>query len=449
MFANKTSQPELFVSTRQIAMPRQADYYSKLNPTLDAFDFAKKVRRICKPAYDQSGRGKPGIDPVVFIKMHLIGFLENIPSQRAIAFRCEDSKAIAHFLLYELTESTPDHSRLSVFRKRLSDKMFQSLFDLGLQALQQHGLLRGKNLGIDTSVIEANASLRGLENRNTQEQYWEYVKHIAKEEGIDPNNTEAVRQFDRKRPKKMSNQDGQNPHDPDAKIGPKKDGATDMIYKPEIVADLDTGAIAGAQVIPGDRSDSKDFFCPILEAQENIARARGEAKDTLTTKTVTADKGYFSIDDFKTLHSKGIKTIISDPQANRRLDKLSPEDRQAVKNARRSAKSQYGKRFLKRRGMHLERVFAHLLDNGGQRRTTLRGHHHNNKRFLLGALAYNLSQLMRKLIGIGTPKQWVAAKARGKSPFLAIWVVISMVIHGIRTILPKPNFQLEPEKHFA
>ena len=446
MFKNKTSQPELFVPVSQVAMPRQADYYSKLNQTLDAFDFARKVRALCAPVYDQSGRGKPGIDPVVFVKMHLVGFLENLPSQRAIALRCEDSKAIGHFLLYGLTETPPDHSSLSVFRKRLSEAMFQQLFNLGLEALEQHGLLRGKNLGIDTSVIEANASLRGLENRNTKEQYWDYIKRIAKENGIDPDNAEAVRQFDRKRPKKMSNQEWQNPRDPAAKIGRTKDDATDMIYKPEVVSDLDTGVIVKAQVLPGDRPDNKDFFCPVLEAQQNINKARGEKKDTLTIKTVTADKGYFAIEDLKTLQGEGIKTVIGDPVANRRLDKLPAPDKQAVQNARRSAKSQYGKALLKRRGMHLERVFAHLLDSGGQRRTTLRGTVNNNKRFLMGALAYNISQLMRKLFGIGTPKQWAAAKARGLSPFWVIFVVIRMGIYGIRNNRLPLDFQPDPEK---
>jgi hypothetical protein len=48
---------------------------------------------------------------------------------------------------------------------------------------------RGKNLGIDASVIEANASLRALVNRNTEEQYWDYVKRLAAEQGIDPEDT--------------------------------------------------------------------------------------------------------------------------------------------------------------------------------------------------------------------------------------------------------------------
>jgi len=55
-----------------------------------------------------------------------------------------------------------------------------------------------------------------------------------------------------------------------------------------------------------------------------------------------------------------------------------------------------------------ERSFAHVLDAGGARRTTLRGLENLNKRFKLSAAIYNLSQLMRKLWGVGTPKQWAA-----------------------------------------
>ena len=97
-----------------------------------------------------------------------------------------------------------------------------------LSALNQHGLLKGRNLGIDASVIEANAALRSLVNRNTAEAYWKYVQRLARENGIDPKDADAVRRFDRKRPKKMSNEEWVNPYDPDAKIGVTKAGATDM-----------------------------------------------------------------------------------------------------------------------------------------------------------------------------------------------------------------------------
>lgn len=69
-------------------------------------------------------------------------------------------------------------------------------------------------------------------------------------------------------------------------------------------------------------------------------------------------------------------------------------------------------RNLRRRGMHIERGFAHILDAGGMRQTTLRGWENLNKRFKLAAAFFNLSQLMRKLFGFGTPKQ-LAATLKG------------------------------------
>ena len=87
---------------------------------------------------------------------------------------------------------------------------------------------------------------------------------------------------------------------------------------------------------------------------------------------------------------------------------LSPQETKVVGQAKRSARSQSGKALLRRRGMHLERTFAHILDAGGARRTTLRGLANLNKRFKLAAAIYNLWQLMRELLGVGTPKQWAA-----------------------------------------
>ena len=76
--------------------------------------------------------------------------------------------------------------------------------------------------------------------------------------------------------------------------------------------------------------------------------------------------------------------------------------------AARAVKSKTGKALLKKRGMHIERGFAHVLDSGGLRRATLRGQANINKRYLLGILAFNLSLIMRKLTGVGTPRQAAA-----------------------------------------
>lgn len=415
MFAKKkkAAQGEFWVATHQLPTSAKGAFYSRLDETLESFGFGDKVRALCAPAYRNSNSGRPGIDPVVYLKMIMVGFFEDLPSERAIAARCADSMSIRSFLNYSLEEKTPDHSSLTVIRQRLGLDIYQEIFTLTLAALRAHGLLRGKNLGIDSSVIEANASLRALVNRNTEEEYWEYVKRMAAESGIDPEDTAAVRKFDRSRPGKGSNKDWENPFDPDAKIGRTKHGATDMIYKPEAVVDLDTGAIVQAEVHPGDQADHKALAKRVLEAQETINKASGQTADARTVTSVTADKGYYLPGELEAIQDEGIRTVISDPVDNRRVDKLEPGEQRAVRAARRSVKSKSGKDLLRRRGMHIERSFAHMLDAGGMRRTTLRGWENVNKRFKLTAAIYNLSQLMRSIIGFGTPKQLAAAMERG------------------------------------
>jgi transposase len=401
-------QAELFIPSVLLVQPATSSFYSKLDHTLASFGFADQVRLLCASAYSDSGRGRPGVDPVVYFKMLMIGFFENISSERGIAERCSDSISVRFFLGYDLTQTTPDHSTLSIIRSRLGEETYQSVFLLILSALQEHGLVKGKHVGIDTSVIEANASLKSLVNRNTTEAYWEYVRRLASENGVDPNDSEAIRQFDRKRPKKMSNEEWENPFDLDAKIGPTKAGAIDMIYKPEHTVDLDTGAILQAEVRLGHEADPKDLALHVLQAQENINQAQAQPADSLTIQSATADKGYYAVPELQQLQQEGIRTVIPDPIKNRKCEKLSCEEAKAVRSARRSVRSESGKELLGKRGMHLERSFAHLLDAGGARRTTLRGLENLNKRFKAAAAIYNLSQLMRKLCGIGTPKQWAA-----------------------------------------
>jgi transposase len=445
----KAAQAEFWVATHQMAQSPKGTFYSKLDETLESFGFGEKVRQICAPAYKQTNVGRPGIDPVVYLKMIMVGFFEDLPSERAIAARCADSIGIRHFLNYELSENTPDHSSLTIIRQRLGLEIYQKVFTLCLEALQEHGLLRGKHLGVDSSVMEANASLRALVHRNTAEQYWDYVKGLAAEQGIDPEDAAAVRKFDRQRPGKGSNQDWENPHDPDAKIGPRKHGGTDMIYKPETVVDLDTGAVVQAEVQPGDQADHQQMAVKVLEAQQTINQARGEAADTLTVETVTADKGYYAVEELQALQQEEIRTVIADPVSNRRLDKLEPAQRLAVQAALRSTRSKYGRALLRRRGMHLERSFAHILDCGGMRRATLRGGENLNKRFKLAAAFYNLSQLMRKLFGFGTPKQ-LAALARAVFSLLRdLWSLTAVVTTSLVTqlrfrISRVSDAQLEP-----
>ncbi len=403
-------QGEFWIESARVSKPKSQGFYSKLNEHLAEMDFARQVWALCAPAYCEESRGgRPGIDPVVYLKMLMVGFFENLRSERAIAARCEDSLSVRAFLGYGLEESTPDHSSLSVIRQRLGPEIYQGVFEVVLAALKAHGLFRGRHLGIDTSVIEANASLRTLVHRNTEEAYWEYVKELAAKEGVDPEDQGAVRRFDTKRPgRRTSNEEWKNPHDPQAKVGRTKEGACDMIYKPEHVTDLENGAIVQVEFLEGDHPDTKALSERVACAVEVVNRIVAKERDGVV-RSLTADKGYFAIEEIAQIQEFDIRTVIGDAHsARRRKAALSAPLRKALHRAACAVKSQSGKALLRKRGMHLERSFEHLLDEGGLRRATLQGTENLTKRYKIAAACFNLSLLMRTLLGVGTPKQWMA-----------------------------------------
>jgi hypothetical protein len=124
-------QGEFWIERSQVSKPTSQGFYSKLNEHLAAMDFARQVWALCAPAYCEESRGgRPGIDPVEYLKMLMVGFVENLRSERAIAARCEDSLSVRAFLGYRLEESTPDHSGLSVIRQRLGPEIYQGVFEI-------------------------------------------------------------------------------------------------------------------------------------------------------------------------------------------------------------------------------------------------------------------------------------------------------------------------------
>jgi transposase len=87
-----------------------------------------------------------------------------------------------------------------------------------LQRLVAAGLLKGKTIAIDASTLEANAAMRSIVRRVTEESYQEFLTGLAKASGIETPTREDLARLDRKRKKKTSNQDWKHAGDPDAKV---------------------------------------------------------------------------------------------------------------------------------------------------------------------------------------------------------------------------------------
>jgi transposase len=429
-------QEELWLRPQELVRGPRDGFYSKLEGVLSKLRFTENVHRHCAPYYKTgtSDGGRPPVDPAVMFKMLIVGFLEGLGSERGIASRCADSLIIRRFLGYSLTEQTPEHSSFTVFRQRLPQEVFDAVHLEILKGLKAYGLLKGRHLGVDSSIIEANASLSGLASRNTEQSYREYVRGLAREAGVDADDAAAVARFDRKREgRKTSNKEWYNPDDPDAKIGRTKDGACDMVHKPEHIVDLESGAIVSAEVRPGDAGDTAGLSSRIIEAVETVEDLYGaepsDQERAVRVQSLTGDKGHDAAELAIMQHETGVRTVIGDPNASRRrVDRLEPELRTAVQHAARAVQSKSGKRLLKMRGEKIERGFAHVLDCGGLRRTPLRGLAGINKRYLCGIIAFNLSLIMRKLTGWGTPRQTAAA---GK----AFWRALMRMVRALLILL--------------
>ena len=90
--------------------------------------------------------------------------------------------------------------------------------------------------------------------------------------------------------------------------------------------------------------------------------------------------------------------------------------------------------------MHLERGFEHVLDEGGMRRATLQGKENLTKRHKIAAACFNLSLLLRTLLGVGTPKQWMAGACGLFEAFFAY--LCGRALRFLHSLRHDPGFRL-------
>ena len=230
-------------------------FYKRLNEVLEREGFDRFCEERCGKFYHEQ-LGRPSLAPGQYFRLMMIGFFEGIDSERGIAWRVADSLTLRHFLQIGLDERTPDHVTISRTRRLIDEATHQEVFGWVLKRLARGGLVKGKTIGIDSTTLEANAAMKSIVRRDTQESYTEYLKRLAEAEGVEAEDAAAVRRMDRKRAKKMSNQEWVNPHDPEAEIARLKDGRTALAYKVEQAVDMQTGAIVAVTTHGGAAGDT-------------------------------------------------------------------------------------------------------------------------------------------------------------------------------------------------
>jgi transposase len=386
-------------------------FYQRVNALLDTHDFDEFVERVCQPFYADT-MGRPSLPPGMYFRLLLVGYFEGIDSERGIAWRAADSLAIRRFLHLAWDEAAPDHSTISRTRRLIDLETHRAVFTWVQQRLAEAGLLKGQTIGIDATTLEANAALRSIVRRDTGEGYQEFLTRLAQASGIKTPTREALARLDRRRKKRTSNREWVSPADPDAKVAKMKDGRTHLAHKAEHAVDLDSGAIVAITVQGADQGDTTTIVETTIAAAEQVEATKSDDGDAREITEIVADKGYHSNQVMVDLDGLDIRTYISEPERGRRDWTQDPDAQRPVYANRRRIRGKRGKRLLRRRGEVLERPCAHLYDTGGMRRTYLRGHRNILKRLLLHSAGFNLGLLLRRLIGIGTPRGLQGHRAR-------------------------------------
>jgi transposase len=392
-------QQGFWIATKDVIEPPGNAFYDRLNKILEEHRFDRKVEALCRKFYKKSRYGRPSMAPGVYFRALLIGYFEGLDSERGIAWRVADSLSLRRFLGFALDEQTPDHSTISRTRRLYWLETHKAIFKWVIGILTGEGLIQGQTIAIDATTLEANAAMKSIVRRDNGQGYNDYLIGLAKAAGIENPTREQLARMDRKRKKKGSNDEWRSPADPDARITKMKDGRTHLAHKAEHAVDLSSGALLAIMLEPADEGDTTTVHKTLAEAQLVAREIHPPGVEELV-----ADKGYHSGETLKTLHTGGVRSYLPEPARGKRNWEGKAVEQKRTHENRRRVRGSRGKRLQKIRSELTERTFAHMYETGAMRRVHLQGRKNILKRLLIHGAAFNLSLILRKVLGAGTPR---------------------------------------------
>jgi transposase len=285
-------------------VPRD-NYYRQLDSALD-------LRFLYKATDGYYGvEGQESIDPVVFFKKCLVGYLNNINSDRKLIEYCSNCLDVRLYIRYDLDEQLPWHSTISRTRQLYGDELFLELFRKVLGMCIQRGMVRGKRQAVDSAFIKANASMDSLVEKNVVEDAEMYLDELnegseykvskTRKAIVDRHHTWKVKAYkdqpsnqntkqfndfgEEIRPKYLSNHTYYSPTDPDARISVKVGKARQLNYYGQIAVDDAHHVITGALA---DHADKRDSQCLPAILSQTIDNLQG---NEIQIEQVAADTG--------------------------------------------------------------------------------------------------------------------------------------------------------------
>ena len=146
-------------------------FYRRLEATLDL----SFVRELVAPLY--AGGGRPSVDPVVFFKLQLVMFFEDLRSERQLMEVVSDRLSLRWYLGYDLHEPLPDHSSLTRNRGRYGLEVFRRFFERIVEMFAEAGLVWGEEMFVDSTTVRANAAKAALVPRFAAREHVDALFH--------------------------------------------------------------------------------------------------------------------------------------------------------------------------------------------------------------------------------------------------------------------------------
>jgi transposase len=285
-----------------------------LRQIADHIDFSF-VYPLVRPYY--SGTGQPSIDPVVLFKMLLIGYLYGITSERRLMDEIRVNLAYRWLLGYDLDEEIPDHSVLSKARVRFPLAVFEAFFDQTVALCKAAGLVRGEAVFMDSTLIQANASLGSLQPREAHEPPMparQYIERVFAENQMPehpPRTDDPPPPADAASGTPMAaNKRKISRTDPESSLMSHTTFGVHFAYKAHVaVDDHPARVITAAVATPGAIADEY-----MLEEvlRQHIRRTGQPPVD------VVADRRYGTMENYRYLQERGFRATIPDRAANKR-----------------------------------------------------------------------------------------------------------------------------------
>jgi transposase len=298
------------------------NFYRRLKDTLD-------LRFIYKATAKYYGtEGQESIDPAVFFKLILVGYLENLGSDRRIINTASMRLDILYFIGYTLEEPLPWHSTLSRTRQLYSDDVFKELFKRVLKECINKGMVSGRRQAVDSALIKANASMDSIVEKEIMTDADDFADELRLNEEDKPQKVNAYKKKkveehhrwktkayhgmpgtrsekfkeeharDDYQPKYLSNHTHYSTTDKDARIAVKPGKPRQLNYLAQTSVDTFHHVITHIEAYHADKKDAQCLPKIIKGLKENLD------EQGLLVEQIIADTGYSSGTALKALEEK-------------------------------------------------------------------------------------------------------------------------------------------------